>query len=163
MTRPLAVRLEVLRDEVLETARHGTENPPGAEVWDAILRRVAAGEGDDTELDLSLREAIARRLAWGEAEADILASASGVATRLIVASDRALGHRERLFVAEVVAEIGALAARAVALAALGRAGRERAELLREERLVFRLEEARARQQRDIRALEGALAEEEAPE
>lgn len=155
MSRPLADKLEVLRDEVLQTARWGDDKPPGAEVFDAVLRR-AAGR-DDGELDLTLREAISRRLAWGDSEADILASSSEVCARLLRACERALGERERLGVSEIAAEIGSAAARAVALTALSRTGKDRAELLREERTKRRLEEARERQRADLGELERAFA------
>lgn len=155
MSRPLAEKIEVLRDEVLETARRGDGKPPGAEIFDAVVSRVAAGEEGD--LDLSLRDAIARRLAWGESEDDILASSSEVCERVLAACERALTEPERLRASEAVAEIGAAAARAVALAALGRAGRDRAELLRVKRARRRLEEARSYQAEEIRDLEAAVA------
>jgi hypothetical protein len=153
----LSEKLEVLRDEVLDTAGLGDESAPGGEIFDAVVRHVAAGE-DDSELDMSLRDAITRRLAWGDREADILASSEEVCARLLRAGERALDERERLSVCEAVAEVGAAAARVVALAALGRAGRERAALLREQRVERRLEEVRERQHEEILVLKAALRE-----
>ena len=155
MNRRLSEKLEVLRDEVLDTAGQGHQAPPGVEVFDAVVRALASDD-DETELDLSLRDAIARRLAWGESEADILSSSVEVCDRLLRAAERALDDRERLRTGEVVAEIGAAAARAVALAALGRSGRERAALLREQRAERHLEEAHRRQREEIATLKAAL-------
>jgi hypothetical protein len=151
----LSEKLEVLRDEVLDTAGRGDETPPGSEIFDAVVRHVAAGE-DDSELDMSLRDAIARRLAWGDREADILASSEEVCARLLRAGERALDERERLSLGEAVAEVGAVAARVVALAAIGRTGREKAALLREQRVERRLDEVHQRQQEEIQVLKAAL-------
>jgi hypothetical protein len=39
----LVEAVRVLRDEVLETAEHGDRDPPGGEVFDAVLRALAIG------------------------------------------------------------------------------------------------------------------------
>src|SRR5690606_24356606 len=114
-------RIAVLRDEVLATAETGDREPPGAEVFDAVLRLVAARAETSPALDLALHDAISRRLAWGDSEARVLSDAREVCVRLLSASQRALRDpREEQQVAAAVAEAGSAAARIIALLVLGR-------------------------------------------
>ena len=39
----LTEAVRVLRDEVLDTVRHGDRDPPGAEIFDALLRALSEG------------------------------------------------------------------------------------------------------------------------
>ena len=66
MSSNLADRVLVLRDEVLAIADVGDTDPPGAEIFDAIVSTIAAREDTNPGLDMALHEAISRRLAWGE-------------------------------------------------------------------------------------------------
>jgi hypothetical protein len=59
-------------------------------------------------------------------------------------------------VAEAVAEVGTVVARVVASAALGRAGRERAAILREEVLQIRLKDALDRQKAELAQLQKSV-------
>jgi hypothetical protein len=156
MSTTLADRLAVLRDEVLETVEHGDGEPPGAEVFDAMVRAVASHGETIPGLDLALHDAIARRLAWGDREEAVLASTEAVFQRLLKASQRAFRDPvEEMLVAELAAEVACGAARIVALAAVGRAGRERAARLREELAQRRLKDALAQQREDLARLEKA--------
>ena len=73
----LADRINVLRDEVLDTVEQGDRDLPGAEVFEAVVRQLAA-LGDSSGhagIDLTLHDAIARRLAWGDTEEAVLGDA----------------------------------------------------------------------------------------
>jgi len=59
----LTEAVRVLRDEVLDTVHHGDRDPPGAEVFDALLRALTIGGESVPGLDLTLHDAVARRLA----------------------------------------------------------------------------------------------------
>ena len=85
----LTEAVRVLRDEVLDTVHHGDRDPPGAEVFDALLRALAIGGESVPGLDLTLHDAVARRLAWGDREEAVLADAELVFDRLLVSVERA--------------------------------------------------------------------------
>ncbi|MCE9572560.1 MAG: hypothetical protein K8W52_05340 [Deltaproteobacteria bacterium] len=142
----LADRVMVLRDEVLDTVERGDGDPPGTDVFDAIVRALAAHGETAPGLDLTLHDAIARRLAWGDTEEVLLADADQVVHRLARAVERALRDPlEEMVVLEVAAEVTTAVARIVALAAVGRAQRDRAARSREELAQKRLREALAEQ------------------
>ncbi len=146
----LADRVAVLRDEVLLTAECGDREPLGAEVFDAIVRALVVENETDPGLDHTLHDAITRRLAWGDTEEDVLANASDVCDRLMVAAQRSFTDPgEEMEVLQQAVQVGCAAARILAQAALGRAGRERAARLREEMGQRRLREALARQKQEL--------------
>ncbi len=150
-------RVSALRDEVLNTAELGDQLATGGEVFDAVVRWLVSQGETSAGLDLTLHEAITQRLAWGAPEAMVLANADSVCKRLLEAAYRALRDpAERMAIAEAVAEVGVICGRIIASAALGRSGRERASVLREEVLQSRLSDALARQKKEIAALERAL-------
>jgi hypothetical protein len=143
--------LLVLRDEILAAAERGDRDPPGAEIFDAIVRGVLARDDTTPGLDLTLHDAIARRLAWGDSEADIVADAEGLFSRLVAAARRSLTEAgEEALVIEVAAEVVTATMRIVAVAAASRAARERAGRLREELAQKGLREILA-QQREVLA------------
>ena len=152
----LAERLLVLRDEVLEISERPDGDPPGVEVFDAIVR-IAASQGETVPgLDLQLHDAIARRLAWGDREEAILADTEAVFARLMKATQRAFRDpAAEMLITEITAEVVCRAARVVALAAVARAGRERAARLREELAQRRLKDALAQQHKDLHRLESS--------
>jgi len=150
MTASLSERIEVLRDEVLNTAELGDNDFSGREVFDAVVRWLVSQGQTSAGLDLTLHETLSQRLAWGDPESLLLANADRVCKRLLESSQRALRDpEERMLVAEGVAEVGVETARIVASAALGRAGRERAAVLREEVLQSRLTETLARMRTEL--------------
>lgn len=154
LTTPLADRVMVLRDEVLDTAEHGDRDPPGAEVFDAIVRALVVYGETDPGLDHTLHDAIARRLAWGDSEAAVLADAETVCDRLIAATQRSFAEPgDEMLIVELSAEVTCAAARMIAMAVVGRAGRERAARLREELAQRRLQEALDRQRQDLHRVE----------
>lgn len=144
-------RLLVLRDEILATADHGGGDAPGAEIFDAVVRGLMVRDDTTPGLDLTLHDAIARRLAWGDSEAEIIDSAEDVFTRLVHAARRSLRDSgDEAVVIEVAAEVVTATARIVAVAAASRAARERAGRLREELAQKSLREILA-QQREVLA------------
>jgi len=158
MSRELAERVQVLRDEVLDTAGLEESEPPGAEVFDAVIRRLEAdGDSQELELDLTLHDAISRRLAWGEREHAVLADIGAVCRRLLHAAQRSFrSPADEVLVATTAAQVACAASRIVAMAALGRAGRERAAQMREELAKSRLRQALDRQQEELGRLKVAL-------
>lgn len=181
----LAERVMGFREEVLAAA--GERDAPGPEVFDAVLRVLAARARPDgkaapaaadqptvtdrirpapagrrrpasSDLDLALHDAIARRLAWRDSELRVLGDAREVSRRMLAAARRALTEpAEEMEVARAVAEAGTAAARILIGLVLGRVARERAALLREERAQDRLTEALSRQRDELARLEKALA------
>ena len=146
----LSDRLWVLRDEILNTAESGNNDPPGAEIFDAIFRAVLAQEETASGLDLTLHDALSRRLAWGESENDVLARTDYIFSRLVKAVDRAFEDTdEERMILEIATEVVCAAARIVTLASLGKAGRERTAKLREELAQRTLEEAYQRQLEEL--------------
>src|SRR5262249_53933466 len=82
--------VRVLRDEVLDTVRHGDRDPPGAELFEALVRSLSVGGNAGSDIDLALHDSVARRLAWGDSEESVLADAEQVFDRLLVSIERAL-------------------------------------------------------------------------
>ena len=153
----LAEAVRVLRDEVLDTVVHGDREPPGAEVFDAVLRAVAIGGDTIPGLDLALHDAVARRLAWGDGEEVVLADAEAVFDRLMIAVERAFRDPvDQMVAIEAATLVAVTVARVVALAAAARASRERTARLREEIAQRQLEEALQKQQATIALLEDEL-------
>ena len=153
----LGERVAVLRDEVLDIVGGGDEDAPANAVFDAVVRALSSssGESTGTGIDLTLHDAVSRRLAWGDTEETILSGADLVFARLARAIQRALRDPdEEMLVLETAAEVVASAARIVALAAVARASRDRAAALREDMAQRRLREALAEQQRNLARLEG---------
>lgn len=149
--------VRVLRDEVLDTVQHGDRDPPGAEVFDAVLRALVVGGESVPGLDLALHDAVARRLAWGDGEENVLADAEAVFDRLLVAAERAFRDpADQMVVAEAATLVAGTVARVVAHAAVARASRDRAARLREEMAQRQLREALDQQEATIGLLEDEL-------
>ena len=147
-------RVAVLRDEVLNTAELGERDGAGGEAFDAMVRLLRVQGDENPGLDLTLHERITQRLAYGDPEGVVLADANSVCKRLLQAAERSFTESfERMAVAESVAEVGSVIARIVASAALGRAGRERAAIMREENAQERLRDALDKQAIEIGQLE----------
>jgi len=146
--------VSVLRDEVLDTVEHGDRDPPGAEVFEALLRALSIGGESVPGLDLQLHDSVTRRLAWGDNEEGVLADAEMVFDRLMIAVDRALRDpADRMVVVEAATQVAVTVARVVALAAVGRASRDRAARLREELAQRQLREVLEKQRASIVRLE----------
>lgn len=150
----LVEAVSVLRDEVLDTVEHGDRDPPGAEVFDALIRALTIGGESVPGLDQNLHDSVAKRLAWGDGEEVVLADAELVFDRLMIAIERALRDpADRMVVIEAATQVAVTVARVVSLAAVGRASRERATRLREEMAQRQLEEVLEKQRASIAKLE----------
>jgi hypothetical protein len=146
--------VKVLRDEVLETVEHGDRDPPGTEVFDALLRALQIGGESVPGLDLTLHDSVARRLAWGDSEEAVLADAERVFDRLMIAVERAFRDPpDRMVVIEAATQVAVTVSRVVSLAAVGRAARDRAARLREEMAQRGLKEVLEKQRSSIVRLE----------
>lgn len=147
----------VLRDEVLATVEHGDREPPGTEVFDAVLRALTIGGESIPGLDLALHEAVSRRLAWGDSEEVVLADAEMVFDRLVIAVERAFRDpADQMVVVEAATLVAVTVARVVSLAAVARASRDRAARLREEMAQRQLREVLEKQKTNIALLESEL-------
>jgi hypothetical protein len=153
----LVERVQVLRDEVLETSEHGDKDPPGAELFDALVREIAASTDSLHGVDLSLQDAVSRRLAWGDTEDRILVDGASVFDRLVAAVERAFRDpSDQLAVTEAATRVLMSLSRVVAMAAVARAGRDRAAQLREELTQRQLRTAIDRQRDSVLRLEQEL-------
>jgi hypothetical protein len=157
----LGERVAVLRDEILDVVAGGSEDTPAVAIFDAIVRTLSAGLETALGLDLTLHDAVARRLAWGDSEQAILDDADSVFVRLARAAQRALRDPdEEMLVLEAAADVVCSTARILAMAAVGRAARDRAAALREDLAQRRLREALAEQERNLQRLESEVAHSE---
>jgi len=149
--------VRALRDEVLDTVQHGDREPPGSEVFEALLRALSVGGESAPGLDLALHDAVARRLAWGDSEESVLSDAELIFDRLMVAADRAFRvPADQIVVIEAATQVAVTVSRVVALAAVARAGRDRAARMREEMLQRQLKEVLEKQKATILRLEREL-------
>jgi hypothetical protein len=147
----------VLRDEVLETAEHGDRDPPGTEVFDALMRALSIGGESVPGLDLTLHDSVSRRLAWGDSEEVVLSDAEMVFDRLMIATERAFRDpADQMVVIEAALQVAVTVARVVSLAAVSRATRDRAARLREEMSQRQLQEVLEKQKANIAKLEQDL-------
>jgi hypothetical protein len=153
----LTEAIRVLRDEVLDTVRHGDRDPPGTEVFEALLRALSIGGESVPGLDLALHDAVARRLAWGDSEEAVLADTELVFDRLMTSVDRAFRDpADQMVVVEAATQVAVTVSRVVALAAVARAGRDRATRMREELSQRQLKEVLEKQKATIQRLEHEL-------
>ena len=150
----LTQAVRALRDDILDTVHHLDREPPGAEVFDALLRALSIGGDSVPGLDLALHDSVARRLAWGDAEEAVLADAEVIFDRIIAAIAIAFPDPdEQMVVIEAATQVAVTVSRVVALAAVARAGRDRAARLREEMAQQQLKEVLEKQKATIRRLE----------
>jgi hypothetical protein len=153
----LADAVNVLRDEVLDTVEHGDRDPPGAEVFEAVLRSLQLAGESMPGLDLQLHDAISRRLAWGDREEVVLADAEMVFDRLMVAIERAFRDpTDQMVIVEAAALVSVTVARILAIAAINRATHDRAARMREEMSQRQLREVLEKQKLTIAKLEADL-------
>src|SRR4051812_30251841 len=150
----LVEAVKILRDEVLETVEHGDRDPPGYEIFEALLRALTIGGETVPGLDMGLHDAVARRLAWGDSEETVLADAERVYDCLMVAAERAFRDpADRMVVIEAATQVAVTVARVVSLAAVGRASRDRAARVREENAQRQLMDVLDKQRASIVRLE----------
>lgn len=150
-------RIIILRDEVLQTADQGDLNPVGEEFWQAVIRALGMTADTLSGLDLGLREATARRLAWGDTEAAISSDAQRVLGRVRTAAERALrSPHDHMLVLEAVSQVGTTVERVLALHAVNRNSRDRAARIREEMAQRQLREACDKADKAIERLRNEL-------
>ena len=155
--RNIVEGVRVLRDEVLDTVEHGDRDPPGSEVFDALLGTLSVRGDMVAGLDLTLQDSVARRLAWGDSEEVVLADADMVFDRLSRAVERAFRDpADQMVVVEAALQVVVTVARIVCLAALARATRDRATRLREEIAQRQLQNVLEKQQATISKLQEEL-------
>jgi hypothetical protein len=153
----LTEAVRVLRDEVLDTVHRGDRDPPGTEVFEELLRALSIGGESVPGLDLALHDAVARRLAWGDSEEAVLADAELVYDRLMTSVDRAFRDpTDQMIVIEAATQVAVTVARVVAIAAVARAGRDRATRMREELSQRQLKDVLEKQKAAIQRLEHEL-------
>lgn len=153
----LVEAVQVLRDEVLDTVEHGDRDPPGSEVFDAVISTLSIGGESVPGLDLTLHDSVSRRLAWGDSEEVVLSDAEMVFDRLMVAVDRAFRDpTDQMVVIEAATQVAVTVARVVSLAAVARATRDRADRMREEMSQRQLREVFEKQKANIEKLEKDL-------
>ena len=151
----LVEAIRVLRDEVLDTVEHGDRDPPGAEVFDAIVSALA----DRRRIDPGPRSRrCTTRSRAGSRGATARRSCSRmprcVFDRLMIAVDRALRDPpDRMVVIEAATQVAVTVARVVSLAAVARAARDRAARLREEMAQKQLEVVLEKQRASIVRME----------
>ena len=149
--------VQVLRDEVLVTVEHGDRDPPGSEVFEAILRALAMNGESMPGLDLQLHDAVARRLAWGDGVEIVLSDAEAVFDRLMAAVERAIRDpADQMVVVEAATLVSTTVARVVSLAAVNRASHDRTARMREEMSQRQLREVLERQAASIAMLQAEL-------
>ncbi|MBA2543528.1 MAG: hypothetical protein H0V17_28055 [Deltaproteobacteria bacterium] len=153
----LVEAVSVLRDEVLDTQEYGDRDPPGSEFFEALLRALTVGGDSVPGLDLTLHDAVARRLAWGDSEEVVLSDAELVFDRMIIACQRAFRDpADQMVVIEASTLVAVTVARVVSMAAVARASRDRAARLREEMAQRQLREVLEKQKATIALLESEI-------
>ncbi len=153
----LVEAVSVLRDEVLDTQEYGDRDPPGSEFFEALLRALTVGGDSVPGLDLTLHDAVARRLAWGDSEEVVLSDAELVFDRMIIACQRAFRDpADQMVVIEASTLVAVTVARVVSMAAVARASRDRAARLREEMAQRQLKEVLEKQKATIALLESEI-------
>lgn len=144
----LSDRFAVLRDEALNCAEYG-ESAPGSELFEAILSCLAHYGETEPGFDLSLQDALSRRLAWGDDPTTIAVDSDAVCRRLIAATPRSfIDHAEATLVVAMITEVTCTASRHIARLAVQQASRERA-LERREVMVQRQLESALQQQEEL--------------
>jgi hypothetical protein len=155
----LVEAIKVLRDEVLDTVEHGDREPPGAEIFEALLGALSVGGESVPGLDLTLHDAVSRRLAWGDSEEVVLADAEAVFDRLLIATERAFRDPvDQMVVIEAATQVAVTVSRVVSLAAVNRAARDRAARLREEMAQRQLREVLEKQKLSIATLQREIGD-----
>lgn len=131
----LSERFEVLRDEALNTSEHG-EEAPGREIFDAISYRIdnlqESERADEMDIDLSLHDALSRRLAWGEDPTTVLLDCQEVSQRVLDAVRRSFSiSEEAIAIIAIVTVVSCAASRHLARLSVERASKEKGKLRRE--------------------------------
>lgn len=153
MTNELVERVSVLRDEVLDVAGVGSSEAC-SELFDAVLSALTLGSDSIAGIDVTVQDAVARRLAWGDSETQLLIDAEWLYDRLLIASERAFAdYDDQMVVIEAATQVAIMMSRALARHAVARATRDRASRIREEMAQRQLLDAVDKQAQRITAKE----------
>lgn len=153
----LVERVAVLRDEVLDIAGVGASDAC-AEIFEAVLAALTLGTDSIAGIDVTVQDVVARRLAWGDPEAQLLADAEWLFDRLLIAAERAFrDYDDQMVVVEAATQVAVMVSRALARHAVERAARDRASRLREEMAQRQLQDAVDKQAQRLAARERELA------
>lgn len=129
--RKIASRLEVLRDEALNTAEFGPD-APGSEIFDAVVNRLATMGDTEPGLDMRLHDSLSRRLAWGENPSTVIVDCDLVCKRLVAAAQRSFTDpEESTKIVAIITDVACTAARHIARFTVQGASKERAQQRRE--------------------------------
>ncbi|MBK7540150.1 MAG: hypothetical protein IPI49_33310 [Myxococcales bacterium] len=154
----LVERVAVLRDEVLDVSGVGASDAC-AEIFEAVLSALTLGTESIAGIDVTVQDSVARRLAWGDSESQLLADAEWLFDRLLIACERAFrDHDDQMVVIEAATGVSVMLSRALARHAVARAARDRASRLREEMAQRQLLDAVDKQAQRIAERERELAE-----
>jgi hypothetical protein len=156
MSAGLSERLSILRDEALNCAEFGDE-ATGGEIFDAIRNQLFRSTDTDPGLDLSLHDALSRRLAWGENPAAVLVDCDAVCKRLTAAVLRSFpSPKESTKIIGIITEVACQSARHLARVAAQQTSKERALERREAMVQQQLQSVLDQQEELIRDLSGQL-------
>ena len=156
MPPELSERFAVLRDEALNCAEYG-ENAPGSELFEAILSSLVHYGQTEPAFDLSLQDALSRRLAWGDDPATVAVDCDSVCKTLIGATPRSFTDpEEATLVIAMITEVTCTASRHLARLAVQKASRERALQRREMMVQRQLGAALDQQEERMRELRSKL-------
>jgi hypothetical protein len=137
----LVERVAVLRDEVLDAAGGGASDSC-SELFEAVLSALTLGSESIAGIEVTVQDAVARRLAWGDPENQLLSDCEWVFDRLMVAVERGFRDADdRMVVIEAMTQVAVMVSSAIALHAVARAARDRATRLREEMAQRQLRDA----------------------
>jgi hypothetical protein len=137
----LVERVAVLRDEVLDTSGAGSSDGCH-EVFAAMLAALTLGKDSTRGIDTAVHDALTRRMAWGDSEAQLLRDIERVFDRLMIAVERAFrDFTEQMVVIEAATRVAMMFARGIAVHAVARVARDRITRVREEMAQLQLREA----------------------
>ncbi len=158
MINDLVERVSVLRDEVLDVAGLGASDAC-SELFDAVLSALTLGSDSVAGIDVTVQDAVSRRLAWGDSEAQLQADAEWLYDRLLIAVERAFrDYDDQMVVIEAATQVAVMLSRALARHAVARATRDRASRIREEMAQRQLLDAVDKQAQRIAVKEREAAE-----
>lgn len=126
MSASLRDRFEVLRDESLNLSEYGND-APGTEVFEAVCYGLSHLGDTEPNINLSLHDALSRRLAWGEDPSTVIVDCDDVSRRILNAVQRSFPDTEEsTIIVGLVTSVACAASRHLARIAVQRASKERA-------------------------------------
>ncbi len=134
-----------------------------AEIFDAVVRALQLIT-EPAEIDYRLQEEIARRLARGEQEKDVLLGAKRAGDAMAALVQRNISEvADQQLVVTVMSDVICDVSRMIAMASVSRSRRERAATAREEMAEKRLKDAAKQQEKRADTIERARRPTETPQ